>query len=71
MCIYNIIGDCNNYKINYFFYLVPSRRKRKISDFVEKLNDELSIKEPVNDFHKLPSQKYIISSKLLIIYNFQ
>lgn len=40
------------------------------SDFVEKLNDELAIKEAVNDFHKLPSNKYAINSKLLIIYTF-
>ncbi|XP_027850967.2 WD repeat-containing protein 76-like [Aphis gossypii] len=41
------------------YKIVPSRRKREISDFVEKLKDELAITEPVNDFHKLPSQKFV------------
>ncbi|XP_026813789.1 WD repeat-containing protein 76-like [Rhopalosiphum maidis] len=33
--------------------------KGKVSDFIEKLNNDLAIKEPVNDFHKLPSQKFV------------
>jgi len=40
------------------------------SVFVEKLSDELAIKEAVNDFHMLPSDKYAINSKLLIVYTF-
>lgn len=29
------------------------------SDFVEKLSDDLAIKEAVNDFHKLPNHKFV------------
>jgi len=39
-----------------------SRLKRE-SDFIEKLSDDLAIKEPVNDFHMLPREKYAKSSK--------
>jgi hypothetical protein len=48
--------------MNYFIFILG-----KVSDFIEKLNNDLAIKEPVNDFHKLPSQKYALSSMLLII----
>lgn len=51
------IAHSSNLGVSY--YKIQPRRKREISDFVEKLNDELAIKEPVNDFHKLPSQKFV------------
>ncbi|XP_015365077.1 PREDICTED: WD repeat-containing protein 76-like [Diuraphis noxia] len=38
------------------------------SDFVEKLNDDLAIKEAVNDFHKLPSHKFIHVLRSLDMY---
>lgn len=38
------------------------------SDFVEKLNDDLAIKKPVNDFHVLPSHKFVHVLKSLDMY---
>ncbi|XP_029344274.1 WD repeat-containing protein 76-like isoform X2 [Acyrthosiphon pisum] len=53
------IAHLPNPQGSYYSGRLSISRRKKDSYFVEKLNDDVAIKEPVNDFHMLPSKKFV------------